>query len=44
MKKEYVSPELDILFLEQSDIITSSVSGDPGDEGGDNTGGWDDWN
>ena len=43
MKKKYISPELDILVLEQSDIITSSVSGDPGDDGGGNTGAWDDW-
>lgn len=41
MKKEYISPELDLLILETTDIITASVSGDPGDEGGSNTGGWD---
>ncbi len=41
MKKKYVSPELEILILETSDIITTSV---PGDESGDNTGGWNDWN
>lgn len=43
MKKEYLSPELDVMLLETSDIITASVSGDPGDQGGGNIGGWDDW-
>ena len=30
MKKKYVSPELEILLLEQSDIITSSRIGGTG--------------
>lgn len=36
MKKKYISPELDILLLEQSDIITTSggeVSGGAGGGG-----------
>lgn len=42
MKKKYVSPELEVLLLEQSDIITRSpIGGDgsgdlgPGDDFGD---------
>jgi len=41
MKKKYVSPELEILTLETSDVITTSV---PGDKPGEDTGGWNDWN
>jgi hypothetical protein len=47
MKKTYVSPQLDILILEQSDIITNSgnaESGSPGTGGGGNGGIFDgDW-
>lgn len=46
MKKTYITPELQLLMLEQSDIITASSpvdSGDPGEGGGGNQGGWDDW-
>ncbi|MBQ8325029.1 MAG: hypothetical protein IJX82_07770 [Clostridia bacterium] len=41
MKKKYISPELEIVILEQSDIITGSVSGDPVDKPGTDTGIWD---
>lgn len=40
MKKKYISPELEIINLETSDVITTSV---PGAESGGDTGGWDDW-
>ena len=42
MKKTYVSPQLDILILEQSDIITNSGNAEstkPGTGGGDGDGG-----
>lgn len=44
MKKKYVSPELEILLLEQSDIITNSPIGGVGggDTGPDDEFG-DDW-
>lgn len=45
MKKKYSAPVLELLYIEAADIITASVSGNPGDEeGGGNVGGWDDDN
>ena len=47
MKKKYVSPELELLILEQTDIITSSPVGSdtnkPGSEIGPGTGKEDVW-
>ena len=34
-KKEYVAPELEVLILEQSDIITASVGSTSGNLGGE---------
>lgn len=43
MKKQYISPELDILLLESADVITASPV-DGGGAGGGNLGGeFDDW-
>lgn len=45
MKKEYSTPVLELLYIDITDIITASVSGNPGDEDdGGNVGGWDDGN
>ena len=41
MKKKYISPALEVLILVQSDIITMSVSGDPVDPPGTDSGAWD---
>ena len=35
MKKKYVSPELEVLLLEQSDIITKSIGSTSGNLGGE---------
>lgn len=45
MKKAYDTPEMEILILEQSDIITTSgnASGSPETGGGGNTGAMDRW-
>lgn len=45
MKKTYISPDLEILILEPSDIITASgnASGGPETGGGGNTGAMDKW-
>lgn len=34
-KKKYIAPELELLLLEQSDIITASVGGTIGGDGGE---------
>ena len=34
-KKKYIAPEIEILILEQSDIITKSVVGTSGNNGGE---------
>lgn len=47
MKKRYISPEMEILLLELSDIITTSggtVSDGNGAGGGGDMGDLDDWN
>ena len=47
MKKRYISPEMEILLLELSDIITTSggtVSGGNGAGVGGDMGDLDDWN
>ena len=43
-KKQYIAPELDLLILEQTDIITVSGGGTTSSgEIGDNAGEWDDF-
>jgi hypothetical protein len=34
-KKKYIAPEIEILLLEQSDIITKSVGSTSGNNGGE---------
>lgn len=34
-KKKYIAPEIEILILEQSDIITKSVGSTSGNNGGE---------
>ncbi len=34
-KKKYIAPELEVLILEQSDIITASIGGTSGSLGGE---------
>lgn len=41
MKKKYISPELEVLILEQSDIITGSGEKPVNPGGGDGEGAWD---
>ena len=46
MKKKYLTPALDIILLEASDIITASVTVDPvnpGVGGGEHSGPLDEW-
>lgn len=43
-KKQYIAPELDLLILEQTDIITVSGGGTTSSgEIGENSGEWDDF-